>query len=381
MRASDLPQLRPQKSGYAQTALVLQGGGALGAYQAGVYQALSEGGCEPDWVCGVSIGAINAAIIAGNEPEDRLPRLKAFGERTTCAFPWPAPAWDSTARRFFNAISTAASVAAGQPGFFQPRLPPAPWLQRRSPDVVSVYDTGPMRDTLGELVDFDRTNAGRTLISLGAVSVSTGNGAYFDSAERAITADHVMASGALPPGFPAVCIDGELYWDGDLISNTPLVHILDEGPKQDTLAFQVDLFDARGKLPGDAIEVEGRRKHITFSSRTRFSTDHSRELHVLRRAIVKLFEHLPLPSRQDAEVQRLRDLGTPHAVSIVRLIYWRRDFECMAIDYEFSRTSMKEHWCSGYEDGKRKLEQPLWREPPAEEDGVRIFDLTKPEPD
>ncbi|WP_373414442.1 DUF3734 domain-containing protein [Ensifer aridi] len=375
MRASDIPKRNRQKSAYAQTALVLQGGGALGAYQAGVYQALSEGGYEPDWVCGVSIGAINAAIIAGNEPEDRLRRLKAFWERITCAFPWPAPAWDTTARRFFNAVSTGASVLAGQPGFFQPRLSPAAWLQQRSPDVVSVYDTSPLRETLEELVDFDRINAGKTRLSLGAVSVSTGNGIYFDSAERAITADHVMASGALPPGFPAICIDGEFYWDGGLISNTPLVHVLDEGPKQDTLVFQVDLFDARGALPGDAIEVEERRKHITFSSRTRFSTDHFQELHALRRAIVKLFEQLPLRARQDAEVQRLRDLGTSHAISIVHLIYRRRDFECMAIDYEFSRASMEEHWRSGYEDGNRTLEQPLWLSPPAEEDGVRIIDV------
>ncbi|WP_081162138.1 DUF3734 domain-containing protein [Ensifer aridi] len=381
MRASDIPKLNRQKSAYAQTALVLQGGGALGAYQAGVYQALSEGGYEPDWVCGVSIGAINAAIIAGNEPEDRLRRLKAFWERITCAFPWPAPAWDTTARRFFNAVSTGASVLAGQPGFFQPRLSPGAWLQQRSPDVVSVYDTSPLRETLEELVDFDRINAGKTRLSLGAVSVSTGNGIYFDSAERAITADHVMASGALPPGFPAICIDGEFYWDGGLISNTPLVHVLDEGPKQDTLVFQVDLFDARGALPGDAIEVEERRKHITFSSRTRFSTDHFQELHALRRAIVKLFEQLPLRARQDAEVQRLRDLGTSHAISIVHLIYRRRDFECMAIDYEFSRASMEEHWRSGYEDGNRTLEQPLWLSPPAEEDGVRIIDVAGTDPD
>ncbi|GCA50019.1 patatin-like phospholipase [Sinorhizobium sp. KGO-5] len=353
MRASDIRKLNRQKNGYGPAALVLQGGGALGAYQAGVYQILSEHGCEPDWVCGVSIGTINAAFIAGNEPKDRLPRLKAFWERTTCAFTWPAPAWDTTARRFFNAVSSGASVLAGQPGLFQPRLPPAAWLQRRSPDVVSVYDTSALRETLEELVDFGRINAGRTRLSLGAVSVSTGNGIYFDSAERAITADHVMASGALHPGFPAICIDGEFYWDGGLISNTPLVHVLDEGPKRDTLVFQVDLFDARGELPGDAIEVEERRKHIAFSSRTRFSTDHFQELHRLRRAVVKPFEQLPLHARQDAEVQRLRDLGMPHAVSIVHLISRSRNFECMAIDCEFS----------------------LWIEPAAEEDGVRIFDL------
>jgi NTE family protein len=378
MPASDFPNIR--QSCYDQTALVLQGGGALGAYQAGVYQALSEAGCEPDWVCGISIGAINAAIIAGNEPKDRLPRLKAFWEQTTSAFPWPAPEWSNTARRFFNTISAEASVAAGQPGFFRPRLPSAAWLAQGSPAALSAYDTAPLRETLRELVDFDRINAGKTRLSLGAVSVRLGNVIYFDGADRTITADHVMASGALPPGFSAICIDGEFYWDGGLVSNTPLVHVLETGPKQDTLVFQVDLFSARGTLPSDLIEVEERRKHIAFSSRTRLNTDHFRRMHALRRAIAKLFEHLPTEARQDEKVQRLRDLGADHAVSIVHLIYRRRNYESLAIDYEFSRASMEEHWRAGFEDGMRTLEHPLWLEPPGE-DGVHVYDLAQADPD
>jgi len=365
-----------RRTSYAQTAFVLQGGGALGAYQAGVYHALSAAGYEPDWVCGISIGAVNAAIIAGNEPENRVPRLRQFWEQATSSFPWPAPACGDAARRLFNALSAQTAVVAGQPGFFRPRALPGAWWPQGAPDEVSAYDTSPLRSTLERLVDFDRINAGKTRLSLGAVSVRLGNVVYFDSADRVITADHVMASGALPPGFPAIRIDNESYWDGGLVSNTPLVHVLEAGPRQDTLIFQVDLFNARGDLPRDLIEVEERRKHIAYSSRTRLNTDHFREKHALRRAIAALFERLPPDIRQDEEMQRLRSLGADHAVSIVHLIYRRRSYESVAIDYEFSRASMEEHWRAGYEDGLRTLRQPLWLEPAGGE-GVRVYDLTQ----
>jgi NTE family protein len=331
-------------------------------------------------VCGISIGAINAAIIAGNKPEDHLPRLKQFWKKTTSAFPWPAPDWSDTARRFFNGLSAAVSIVGGQPGFFRPRFPPAAWHVHGSPDVLGIYGTSPLRETLGELVDFDRINSGKTRLSLGAVNIRLGNVTYFDSAERLITVDHVMASGALPPGFPAIAIDGDYYWDGGLVSNTPLVQVLETGLKQDTLVFQVDLFSARGNLPADLIEVEERRKHIAFSSRTRLNTDHFREKHRLRRAIVTLFEQLPPETRQRPESQRLRDLGTDHAVSIVHLIYRRRTYEEQAIDYEFSRASMAGHWRAGFEDAARTLRNPRWLEPPAERDGLRVYDLTQADP-
>jgi NTE family protein len=368
-------------SGYAQTALVLQGGGALGAYQAGVYEGLQQAGYEPGWLSGISIGAINAAIIAGNKPEDRLSKLREFWEQVTSAFPWPAPVFRGNARRIFNALSAEASVACGQPGFFRPRSPwTLPFLDG-APGALSVYDTAPLRTTLERLVDFDRINSGMIRLTLGAVNVRLGNFVYFDTTETRITADHVMASGALPPGFPPVCIDGEHYWDGGLVSNTPLVPVLDKGAKQDTLVFQVDLFGARGELPRDLLEVEMRRKQISYSSRTRLNTDQFREKHALRQAIVKLFEHLPPQVKQSEEMQRLRDLGADHQVSIVHLIYRRQAYEGQTFDYEFSRASMQEHWRAGRDDARGTLRRPLWLEPPSETDGVRVFDLCQANPD
>ena len=195
--------------------------------------------------------------------------------------------------------------------------------------------------------------------------------------ERKITADHVMASAALPPGFPPIKIEGEYYWDGGLVSNTPLVHVLDTGLTKDTLVFQVDLFSARGHVPGDLLEVEERRKHITYSSRTRLNTDNFRDKHELRRAIVELFEQLPPEARQNENIRKLRDLGDDHAVAIVHLIYRRASYEGQAIDYEFSRKSMNEHWQAGLDDGHRTLRRPRWLEPSDGLDGVRVFDLTR----
>ncbi len=250
------------KGHYTQTALVLQGGGALGAYQAGVYQAMSESGCEPDWLSGISIGAINSAIIAGNEPEMRLPRLRQFWEQSTSSFPCTPADFGDDMRRMFNQMSGLSCALTGQPGFFSPRFPPAFLRPHGAPGALSIYDTSPLRATLEHLIDFDRINAGKTRLSLGAVNIRLGNFVYFDSTERNITAEHVMASAALPPSFPPIEIEGEYYWDGGLVSNTPLVHLLDTVLKEDTLAFQVDLFSARGNIPGDLLEVEERRKHI-----------------------------------------------------------------------------------------------------------------------
>ena len=371
------PENADLKGRYAQTALVFQGGGALGAYQAGAYQALSEAGCEPDWLSGISIGAINSAIIAGNEPEMRLPRLRQFWEQSTTSFPWPTMDLGDDVRRIFNQMSAGSSSLSGQPGFFKPRFPPAFLQPHGAPGALSVYDTGPLRATLENLVDFDRINAGKTRLSLGAVNIRLGNFVYFDSTERTITADHVMASAALPPGFPPIKIEGEYYWDGGLVSNTPLVHVLDTGLTQDTLVFQVDLFSARGHVPGDLLEVEERRKHITYSSRTRLNTDNFRDKHELRRAIVELFEELPPEARQNENIRKLRDLGDDHAVAIVHLIYRRASYEGQAIDYEFSRKSMNEHWQAGLDDGRRTLRRPRWLEPSDGLDGVRVFDLTR----
>jgi NTE family protein len=366
-----------RKSPFTKTALVLQGGGALGAYQAGVYEALSEAGYEPDWVAGISIGGINAAIIAGNKPEDRLQRLTEFWRRiTSMMVAQPMPEIGERGHQFFNRTSALISVLFGSPGFFKPRLPPALLQPQGAPGALSFYDTAPLRDTLARLIDFDLINNGHApRLSLGAVNVRTANFVYFDSAYRTIKLDHVMASAALPPGFPPVEIEGEHFWDGGLVSNTPLSYVLEEGPKQDTLVFQVDLFSALGPMPRDLFEVEERRKDISYSSRTRLNTDNFRHKHQLRRAIGDLYEHLPADVKQRPDMQALRALGEHHAVSIVHLIYRRKNYEIDSKDYEFSRASMQDHWRSGVEDTHHTLHHQLWLGPVADDEGVRVFDL------
>lgn len=366
------------KSPFATTALVLQGGGALGAYQAGVYEALSEAGYEPDWVSGISIGGINAAIIAGNKREDRLPRLSEFWQQITPLVTQPIPEIGQAGHQVFNRMSAAVTALFGLPGFFRPRFPPALTQPPGAPGALSFYDTLPLRETLERLIDFDIINKGTgARLSLGAVNVRSANFVYFDNTEREITLDHVMASTALPPGFPPVEIEGEHFWDGGLVSNTPLSYVLKEGLKEDTLVFQVDLFGARGEMPRDLLEVEQRRKDIGFSSRTRLNTDNYRQAHLLRRAIVELYERLPDDVKKRPDMQALRAHGEDHAVSIVHLIYRRKNYENHSKDWEFSRASMREHWQAGVDDTHRTLRYQSWLEPLADREGVRVFDLTR----
>ncbi|MCB1504258.1 MAG: patatin-like phospholipase family protein [Hyphomicrobiaceae bacterium] len=360
---------------YAKTALVLQGGGALGAYQAGVYQALSEAQVGIDWVAGISIGAINAALIAGNPHDKRLQRLRQFWQRITSHVPWPAPTWGDASRQIFNRMSALNAIVTGQTGFFAPRFPPAFLHPHGAPGAASIYDTSRLRDTLTEFIDFDLLNSGQTRLSVGAVNIRLGNFVNFDTEHQRIGPEHIMASGALPPGFPAVIIDGEAYWDGGLVSNTPLTQVLDADTDDDTLVFQVDLFSARGALPGDLFEVESRRKHIGYSSRTRLNTDHFRQSHQLKRAIVELFEALPPERRQDEHLRALRDLGRNHAVTIVHLIYRPRGYELHSSDYEFSRASMSEHWQAGLDDTRSSLRHREWSSAPDRMNGVRVFDF------
>ena len=357
-----------------QIALVLQGGGALGAYQAGVYETLRDAGYEPNWVAGISIGSINAAIIAGNAPEDRVPRLKDFWHRVTADFPWAPPRLGNEARRLFNNVSASMSMMAGQSGFFKSRIPPSALRPNGSPGALSVYDTSPLYQTLLELIDFDRINHGKMRLSLGSTNVRSGNFVYFDSAKCEITPLHVMASGALPPGFPSIEIDGEAYWDGGLVSNTPLSYVLEVDAAKDTLVFQIDLFSSRGNLPQNLLEVEQRRKAIVYSSRTRLNTDHFREKHELRRAISKLFDSLPPDVKLGAEFQALQNLGKQHAVSIVHFVYHNRPYEGGNSDYEFSRASMEDHWEAGSNAARQTLKNTAWRTFPDEANGVEVFD-------
>ena len=365
---------------FEQVALLLQGGGALGSYQAGVYQALHEAGIEPDWVAGISIGAINSAIIAGNPPAHRLDRLRDFWETVSAApFGVPDPiGLDSAgdlAREWVNQFRAFGVLVGGAPQFFAPRPLPPFLAPRGSTEALSYYDTAPLRATLERLVDFDLLGHGPTRLSVGAVNVRTGNFVYFDSASHRIGPEHVIASGSLPPGFPATEIEGEHYWDGGLVSNTPLQWVLDARPRCDTLAFQVDLWSAKGDLPRDLVESETRQKEIRYSSRTRSGTDQFRRTQQLRRALARVWRDLPEELSGLPEAQLLAAEADDKVYNIVQLIYRSRKYEGVAKDFEFSRRTMEEHWQAGYHDAVRTLRHPEVLQRPESLDGVFTFDL------
>ena len=357
--------------------LVLQGGGALGAYQAGVFEALSAVYREPTWVAGISIGAINAALIAGNPAHLRVARLREFWRLLSSALPAPVLPAPHGARQSLNEASATQVMLFGVPGFFSPRFPPAPLWPPGTPGATSYYDTTPLRQTLEKLVDFDRINAGEVRLSVGAVNVRTGNFAYFDSAKQRIDARHIMASGALPPGFEPVEIDGEHYWDGGLVSNTPLQQVLDQPGKQRRVVFQVDLFAARGALPTSLAEVTEREKDIRFSSRTRLGTTNELDRQVMAQAAQRLIAKLPAALRNDPDVLALSRVRCESAVEVVHLIYRSKHYESQSKDYEFSRLSMQEHWDSGRADMAHTLLDARWVNRERQASGVQVFDLTR----
>lgn len=379
------PARHPAQAAYKVTALVLQGGGALGAYQAGVYQALDEAGLHPNWIAGISIGALNAAIIAGNPPEQRVAKLTEFWE-TICksalwpnrpALPWPE---NFTLPQLFrdgvNTLAAWRALTEGQSGFFQPRMPP-PLLQwNGTPATASWYDTAPLRETLERLADFDRINDARTLrVSVGAVNVRTGNFAYFDNRHDTLRPEHFMASGALPPGFPAVEIDGEYYWDGGMVSNTPLYKVLTERPHHDALIFQVDLWSSIGALPRDMGSVAERSKDIQFSSRTRLITEYMHQSREQQRLLHELMELVPESKRNDPAYRRAERHANGALVNLIHLIYRDKPYEGHYKDYEFSPTTMHEHWQSGLTDMRHTLTRPHWLEPPTAENPFVTHDV------
>ena len=355
-----------------QIALALQGGGALGSYQAGVYEALTEYDYQPDWVAGVSIGAINCAIIAGNAPEHRVARLRQFWELVSS----PSANWlDLPQGTWQDATRHAAAIAAllfGQPGFFRPSIWRG-WITGAAP--TSYYDTSYLKATLERLVDFDRINARKMRLSVGAVNVRSGNFVWFDNARQIIRSEHVMASGALPPGFPAIEIDGECYWDGGLVSNTPLRYLMETLPRRSTLAFQVDLFSARGDAPENLDAVSEREKDIRYSSRTRFATDQFKNMQTARRTAAKLLKKLPKDLLQSPEAGMLAELADEKVYNIIQLIYRAKNYEGCSKDYEFSRRTMEEHWKAGYTDAVHTLRHPEVLQRPGAVDGVFTFDL------
>jgi NTE family protein len=365
---------------FERVALLLQGGGALGSYQGGVYEALAEAGIHPDWVAGISIGAINSALIAGNPPGRRLERLRAFWEAVSDSPFNTPPALRSLPvtddyHRAINQLRAFEVLLFGTPHFFKPRIP-HPMLLPSSPvDAVSHYDTAPLRATLVELVDFDLLNSGSTRLMVGAVNVKSGNFVSFDNTMQVIGPEHIMASGSLPPGFPATEVDGEYFWDGGLVSNTPLQWVFDDRPRQDTLAFQVDLWNARGELPRNLIDAEVRQKEIQFSSRTRAGTNHVKRAQRLRQAFTNVVRQLPAEMRDLEDVRVLQEEADDKVFNIVHLIYRSAKYEGSAKDYEFSRRTMEEHWRTGYEDAARALKHPEVLQPADRKEGVRTFDF------
>jgi NTE family protein len=365
---------------FERIALVLQGGGALGAYQGGVYQALSETNLHPDWVAGISMGAINSAIIAGNPPERRVERLRSFWEEITqspLGIPNLGVDLDEYAHRLMNQMRALNILLFGAPHFFVPRWPSPLLVPPKSVDTLSFYDVSPVRATLHRLVDFDLLNSGQTRLSVGTVNVGSGNFLYFDTTTHKIGLDHILASGALPPGLPAVEIDGQYYWDGGLLSNTPLDRVLECPDRCDTLTFQVDLWDAKGDLPRDLIEAELRQKEIRYSSRTRLSTDRFCKTQRMRRAMWELLQDLPSGLRQKPHFEVLAQEANEKVYNIVELIYHARNYEGTSKDYEFSRRTMEEHWRAGYHDTVRTLRHPEVLQRPTSPDGIRTFDISR----
>jgi NTE family protein len=371
----------PNRPPFDCIALLLQGGGALGSYQAGVYEALAEADLQPDWVSGISIGAISGALIAGNAPERRVEQLRKFWEQITAAphsldaLLAPLSHGSDTVRGWINQVNAATALVWGAPGFFT-RRPVAPWFAPAGgADAVSYYDTANLRSTLESLIDFDRINSGSVRLTVGAVNVRSGNLVCFDTETHRIGPEHVMASGALPPGFPPVEIEGEHYWDGGLVSNTPLEWVVENVPRQDTLAFQVDLWSARGDFPRNMAEVETRRKEIIYSSRTRASTSSFKRMQRMRHAAAKLSADMPEHVRNSPEMEVLQPMIEHKAYNIIQLIYRAKTYEGDSKDYEFSRRSMEEHWRAGYHDAVRTLRHPEVLSRPKTPDGVFTFDL------
>ncbi|MDE2413829.1 MAG: DUF3734 domain-containing protein [Comamonadaceae bacterium] len=364
----------PHTEAHSINALVLQGGGALGAYQAGAYAALAERTEALDWVAGISIGAVNAALIAGNPRERRVERLRAFWEQVSLALLPSQAAGEllGPMRGWWDNAMALLGAWQGVPGFFKPRPPWAWWPQ--PPD--SLYDTAPLRGTLLELVDFDLLNDGPARFSVGAVDVQSGNFTYFDNRLERIGPEHIMASGALPPGFGAVAVGERWYWDGGLVSNTPLAHVmrhLDAHAGRSVNVFQIDLFSARGALPHTLADVAERQKDIQYSSRTRMVSDHVRERHQLHQRLRALAEHVPPEQRDSAAVRALLAGTMDPPITLVHVIHRRKPYETQNKDYEFSRLSMDEHWTAGLTDMGASLDL-LRCQAPARPGEFRVLD-------
>jgi NTE family protein len=360
-----------RKSSDQQVVLVLQGGGALGAYQAGVYHALHEHGIEPDWIIGTSIGAINASLIAGNAKDDRLERLKEFWTRMAYRPPFAAPIWTGLP----DTIGYWQTLLRGIPDFFKPNL--SAFLGTHVPlgvDNAGFYSTAPLEKTLLELVDFSLVNKCRPRLTVGAAHVRTSMMKYFDSRDTEIGVKHIMASGALPPAFPAVRVDGDLYWDGGILSNTPTEAIFDDNPRKDSLIFAVHLWNPMGNEPSTIWEVLNRHKDIQYSSRVASHITRQRQLHHMRHIINDLGKLLPEDVRLRPEVRELTSYSCRTVMHVVRLLAPQIENENHTKDVDFSPASIRARWEAGYTNTMRALVEAPWENEFDPLDGVILHE-------
>lgn len=351
---------------YEELALVLQGGGALGAYQSGVYEALAKNNIDPTWIVGISIGALNTAIIAGNPPEKRVAQLTGFWE-TICSSPHfsfdllhPFTFLLNThTRKAINGFEANKTMINGQKGFFMPKfknLMPLNKFHKSTPDKLSYYDTSRLKETLLKFADFDLINNGSVRVSLGVVNVQSGQFSYFDNTTEILTPEHFMASGALPPAFPAVEIDGQFYWDGGIVNNTPVLKIIEENTKKNTFVLQVDLWNPEGNLPQTFDDITERAKDIQFSSRTNIVNETILAKEQQHEMLKELLRHIPEDIRKDnVWCQKATEITQKGQLKVVHLIYQNKEYEGATKDYEFSQQTMKDHWTSGINDIEKIL--------------------------
>jgi NTE family protein len=349
----------PAQSDLGQTVLVLQGGGALGAYQAGCYEAMHEAGLEPDWVIGTSIGAINAAVITGNKPEDRLDRLRTLWRRLEYGYP---AAQAAAIPMFGGALAAWMTTMAGLENFFAPNpgaFAGANWPL--GPEQAGYYSTSRLRATLRDLIDFDLINRKETRLTVGVASVRTGDMHYFDSNRCGFSLEHIMASGALPPAFPAVRIDGELYWDGGILSNTPVEAVFDDNPRRSGLIFAVHVWNPHGPEPQSINEVMSRQKDVQYASRTHAHIARQKQLHRLRHVVAELAAKLPPELRQHDDVKSLAAYGCITKMHVVRLLAPPVGTDDHSKDIDFSPAGIKARWQAGYRETSCVIERAPWR--------------------
>ena len=351
-----------------QVVLVLQGGGALGAYQVGVYEALHDAGIEPEWVIGTSIGAINAALIAGNARAQRMARLNAFWQHVETPSSVASPMdWLGMG----NMMTNMTTVMRGIPAFFEPNLASL-WGTRAKVGVekASYYSTAPLRHTLSDLVDFKSLVGGPTRLTVGAVNACSGAMHYFDSRDDPLGVEHVMASGALPPAFPAVRIDGEPYWDGGIYSNTPIEAVLDDKPRRNSLIFAVNVWHQTAPEPESIWQVMGRQKDIQFASRADSHIARQKQIHRLRHVIRELTLQLPAGKLADPVVQELTSWGCGTTMHVAHLLAPRLEGEDNTKDIDFSAAGVRARREAGYADTLKMIERAPWRAPTDPIEGV-----------